>query len=94
MLHLGHAHATKGRGYADSTPPRPESWEKLLAFLAGCTWEKEYVNGTCDGIQWELKAKGPGIKLKSWGSNEYPPDFKVFLQLLNECIAGAGFRIS
>jgi hypothetical protein len=73
--------------------PWLESWKKLLAILAGCTWKKEYVNAMCDGIQWELKAKGPGIHLRSWGSNEYPPDFDVFLGLLNDTIAGAGFRI-
>ncbi len=53
-------------------------WQKLIEFMKCCKWKKRYDSGTLDGTQWELKAKGAGISIETYGSNAYPVDFDEF----------------
>lgn len=68
-------------------------WELLLAFLKHCRWQKRYDSFTCDGTQWELVVKTRGIRIRSYGSNNYPDNFDEFLSLLNRVVSTAGFVI-
>ncbi|WP_048920616.1 hypothetical protein [Rufibacter radiotolerans] len=71
-----------------------KDWENLVKFLQTCNWKKRYAdNSVCDGTQWELKAKGKGINLNIYGSNEYPENFSELLGLLNKVVAPAGIKI-
>jgi hypothetical protein len=68
-------------------------WELLLGFLKHCGWRKNYDSFSCDGTQWELEVKTDGIRIKSYGSNNYPDNFDEFLSLLNRIVCAAGFEI-
>lgn len=70
-----------------------EGWLQLLAFLKNCGWEKNYDSGILDGTQWELKVKGKGLNLKSFGSNAYPENFNEFIRLLNQVISPMGVEV-
>lgn len=70
-----------------------KAWKELVGFLESCDWKKRYDSGVLDGTQWELKAKGKGIKVNSYGSNAYPIDFEVFLALLNSVVGAVGIEI-
>ncbi|WP_157600745.1 hypothetical protein [Rufibacter sp. DG15C] len=72
-----------------------KDWEMVLVFLKTCAWQKRYYdNFICDGTQWELKAKGVGFNIKSYGSNSYPDNFKEFVATINKLLAVAGIRIA
>jgi len=62
------------------------SWAALrreLDRLGVFGWRPDYVQAFCDGTQWELVLDWPGLgRVKSWGSNEYPPAFDQFLAAL------------
>ena len=49
-------------------------------------WESTYDTLICDGTQWTLDAEFKGVNIHCYGSNAYPPDFKVFLKRLNKVI--------
>ncbi|MBK6641064.1 MAG: hypothetical protein KBH11_05570 [Bacteroidia bacterium] len=63
-----------------------ENWLKLLSFLESIKWESTYDTLICDGTQWTLDAEFKGVNIHCYGSNAYPPDFKVFLKRLNKVI--------
>ena len=69
-----------------------ENWLKLLSFLESIKWESTYNTLIYDGIQWSLDAKFKGVNIHCYGSNAYPPDFKVFLKKLNKVIEREGIR--
>lgn len=71
-----------------------EFWKDLLQFLHTCQWDEKYESYVLDGTQWELKIKGDGIKIKSYGSNNYPPDFQEFLSRLNALLKPTGVIIN
>ncbi|MBK8414375.1 MAG: hypothetical protein IPL22_07580 [Bacteroidetes bacterium] len=62
------------------------NWIKLLSFLESIKWESTYDTLICDGTQWTLDAEFKGVNIHCYGSNAYPPDFKVFLKRLNKVI--------
>jgi hypothetical protein len=68
-------------------------WEQLLNFLDNCRWKKRYDSEILDGTQWELKAKGKSFNINSSGSNAYPENFNVFLELLNKVINPTGISL-
>ncbi|WP_157593294.1 hypothetical protein [Rufibacter tibetensis] len=71
-----------------------KDWEQLTDFLRNSRWEKRYDNiFVCDGTQWELKCKGKGIRINSYGSNSFPEQFEEFLATLNRVVVGAGIKI-
>ncbi len=70
-----------------------EDWAALLTFIKKCNWQKTYDSGILDGTQWELKAKGKGCNLKTYGSNAYPENFNDFLRILNKLLSPVGIQI-
>lgn len=70
-----------------------EDWDRLVEFLPCCEWKRRYDSEILDGTQWELKIKGEGINIKSYGSNAYPEDFDQFMILLNKIIDPTGIVI-
>ncbi len=61
-----------------------ESWEQFgqqLDELGVFGWQADYVDlGFCDGTQWDLVLDWPGVgRVRSGGSNKYPPAFDRFL---------------
>jgi hypothetical protein len=61
-----------------------EAWEQFgrqLDELGVFGWQADYVDfGFCDGTQWDLVLDWPGLgRVKSGGSNQYPPAFDQFL---------------
>lgn len=71
-----------------------KDWEQLVKFLESCKWNRRYDSDILDGTQWELKAKGKGINMKSYGSNAYPAGFNEFLVLLNRVVKEVGVEIA
>ncbi|GAB3533056.1 hypothetical protein GCM10027443_17770 [Pontibacter brevis] len=71
-----------------------KDWGRLVEFLKHCGWKRRYDSDILDGTQWELKAKGDGIKTNSYGSNAYPEEFDEFLVLLNRVISVVGIEIT
>lgn len=70
-------------------------WERLLQFLKACKWQNEYVVDACDGTQWELRAsRRKHFRLKVYGSNDFPPDFGQFEELLNKLIISTGWQLN
>lgn len=71
-----------------------EDWDRVVEFLTCCRWKRRYDSGILDGTQWELRAKGAGININSYGSNAYPDDFDEFLALLNSVVRVASVEIT
>lgn len=108
-FHSSHNYAVRLNGdslsVSDSLYPMPPeeetkipvtnntSWPQLLHFLKSCRWHRTYESGILDGTQWELKAKGNGLHLKSYGSNAYPENFGEFIGLLNAVISSSGIAV-
>jgi hypothetical protein len=68
------------------------NWIKLLSFLKSINWESTYESFICDGIQWTLDAEFKGVNIHCYGSNAYPPDFKMLIKRLNKVIEHEGIR--
>ncbi|SIR32488.1 hypothetical protein [Pontibacter lucknowensis] len=68
-------------------------WLYLISYLKSCRWNKRYDSEILDGTQWELKVKGNGININSYGSNSYPQEFDEFLGILNRLIKSTGYSI-
>lgn len=62
--------------------PKKEQWKEfIIALTKYQAWKKEYrENNVYDGTQWELKLQYGKIKIKSFGSNSYPENFKDFIK--------------
>ena len=57
------------------------------------SWEKEYQNNfICDGTSWECDIWIDDFRLKSNGLEEYPPNFKSFLNKLSVLTSGKIFK--
>ena len=65
-------------------------WETFLQYLQTIQWKEEYESCICDGTQWNLNFRNKGVRITSYGSNNYPPDFKTFLRLLNNVTSKHG----
>ena len=69
-------------GYGDSgeilVMPSHRKWQnfyKKVAAAKADTWERYYNEpGILDGTQWEFRLKAANLKIKTGGSNAYPPD--------------------
>lgn len=57
-------------------------WLTFVQFLQTVDLKYRYENyGILDGTQWELSFSCRGTKIRSSGSNEYPPESKKFIRL-------------
>jgi len=66
-----------------------EKWNEFInkIFIENILkWKKRYDNNDIlDGTQWELKMEFKNLpKFESFGSNEYPSNWKKFLAIINE----------
>ena len=66
-----------------------EEWSKfwnVIDEIDAWRWGKDYFDrGVLDGIQWELVIDRKGKRRrKIYGSNDYPPNFKLLLNAINK----------
>lgn len=66
-----------------------EEWSKfwnVIDEIDAWRWGKDYFDrGVLDGIQWELVIDRKGKRRKKiYGSNDYPPNFKLLLNAINK----------
>ena len=66
-----------------------EQWEefwKVIDEIDAWRWGKDYFNqDILDGTQWELVIDRQGKRRRRiFGSNDYPPNFKVLLDAINK----------
>ena len=48
-------------------------------------WKNSYTDNTIrDGTQWELNLEKDGKIKKTWGSNDYPENFDMFIKSINK----------
>jgi hypothetical protein len=70
--------------------PSKEEWNEFsnsLKKLNIWNWKKDYDNpDILDGTQWELSIKEGSSKLDCYGSNQYPPEFEVFINAIHKLI--------
>ena len=70
-------------------PILSEEWDefwKVIDDLDAWRWGKDYFNQeVLDGTQWELVIDRKGKRRRRiFGSNDYPPNFKVLLDAINK----------
>jgi len=70
-------------------PISSEEWEefwRVIDDLDAWRWGKDYFNqDILDGTQWELVIDRKGKRRRRiFGSNDYPPNFKVLLDAINK----------
>ena len=70
-------------------PISSEEWDefwKVIDDLDAWRWGKDYFNQeVLDGTQWELVIDRKGKRRRRiFGSNDYPPNFKVLLDAINK----------
>jgi hypothetical protein len=70
-----------------------KEWDELISFLNNCNWTGHYEGKAVDGTQWKLVFRNGEKRIEASGSNEYPEDFQVFLDLLNKVTFNAGLVI-
>lgn len=68
-------------------------WNELVNFLDNCNWSGHYESDALDGTQWKLVYRHDEKRIEASGSNQYPEDFQVFLDLLNKIIFSSGLVI-
>lgn len=86
----GNLYHVPGSQFDDDAGCRVDATDRSWAALRGeldrlgvFGWRSDYVRPFCDGTQWELVLDWPGLgRVKSWGSNDYPPAFDQFLAAL------------
>ena len=70
--------------------PTQEDWDIFLRALNThnvWNWEEYYMNpDILDGTQWSLEIKADSLKVKSGGSNEYPPEFDGLIQAIHDLV--------
>ena len=70
--------------------PTQEEWDIFLKALNThnvWNWEEYYMNpDILDGTQWSLEIKAGSLKVKSGGSNEYPPEFDGLIQAIHDLL--------
>ena len=70
--------------------PTQGDWDIFLNALKThnvWNWEEDYFDPhMLDGTQWSLKIKEGSLKVKSEGSNEYPPEFDGLIQALHDLV--------
>ena len=70
--------------------PTQEDWDIFLRALNThnvWNWEEYYMDPhMLDGTQWSLKIKAGSLKIKSGGSNEYPPEFDGLIQAIHDLV--------
>jgi len=75
--------------------PTQEEWDIFLKALNThnvWNWEEYYMNpDILDGTQWSLEIKAGSLKVKSGGSNEYPPEFDGLIQAIHDLVKFAVF---
>lgn len=72
-------------------PLTSEQWlafvEELTSLEVACWKDKYYDNDICDGTQWQLVIRFPHRnKISKCGSNEYPPYWNKFINIINKYI--------
>lgn len=55
-------------------------------------WSEEYINhGILDGTQWSVKVTlDDGSELEHYGSNDFPPNWRSFIEYVNNLISFSG----
>ena len=75
--------------------PSKEEWNEFsnsLKNLKIWNWKKDYYNPEVqDGTQWELSIEEGSSKLDCYGSNQYPPEFKDFVNTVHKLINATVF---
>ncbi len=70
--------------------PTQEEWDIFLHALKThnvWNWEADYFDPHMDdGTQWSLEIKAGSLKVKSEGSNEYPPEFDGLIQAIHDLV--------
>ncbi|MDA8669186.1 hypothetical protein N9M26_06040 [Alphaproteobacteria bacterium] len=63
-----------------------EEFWKTIDEIDAWRWGKDYFNqDILDGTQWELVIDRKGKRRRRvFGSNDYPPNFKIFLDAINK----------
>lgn len=73
--------------------PTKDEWGRFLFFLqhkVRDVWKKDYSdNGIQDGTQWELRFRYKHKAFTYYGSNDYPENFKEFLNELKTITGGS-----
>jgi hypothetical protein len=64
--------------------PSVEDINKFIECISRIKWKQKYYAPVFDGIQWEVKIKAGEIKINTYGSNSYPPDFADFIKSVRE----------
>ena len=76
--------------------PADEDWDKFwreTVKLKIWLWKKSYVDrGSSDGQNWSIKIKIGKMKLHTYGSGEFPENYKKFLEALKNLIGGMEFH--
>jgi hypothetical protein len=63
-------------------------WKKTVN-LKVWLWQSQYVDkSSSDGTSWSVNMEIGKLKLKAYGSNQYPENFREFLQALSDLTAG------
>jgi hypothetical protein len=63
-------------------------WKKTVN-LKVWLWQTQYVDkSSSDGTSWSVNMEIGKLKLKAYGSNQYPENFREFLQALSDLTAG------
>lgn len=87
-----------------SIEPSEEAWAAFwdtLERIGAWSWERSYFDpDTLDGTQWEVKIQLGRKRLKSDGSNSYPPngdfdetrEFRQFCSAISRLLGGKQFR--
>ena len=70
-----------------------KDWDALTEFLNNCNWTGHYESDAVDGTQWKLVFRNNEKRIEASGSNQYPEDFQVFLDLLNKVTFNSGLVI-
>jgi hypothetical protein len=75
--------------------PSDEDWQKFWKKTVKhkiWLWEREYVDkSSSDGSTWSVNIEVGNLKLKSYGSNSCPENFKEFTNIVKELIPGLEF---
>jgi hypothetical protein len=71
-----------------------KQWEALLQCLKSMKWKGKYVDeGVCDGTHWFIKVLSDQLCIYAHGSNQFPPGFDKFMELLNKVTGPHGVMV-
>lgn len=67
-----------------------KEWNEMIQYLHTRKWKERYDLEACDGTHWHLLFRDGKKRIRSYGSNAYPPGFKKIVGLLNNVFDAAG----